>query len=62
MACKETTDLRLPDKSQRIVGTNWLKKYGHLVTDDPGFAAAAVYRLMIMAKVEPDAPELQGLK
>lgn len=57
-----TTDFSLPTAEQRRIGEVWLKRYGHLLADDPAFVAAAVYRVMMMARLEPNAPELQGLR
>ena len=51
----------LPSAIMRDVGEKWLREYGHLIKDDPAFVAAAVYRMMRLAKSDPDAAEIVGL-
>ena len=48
----------LPTVAQRRVGAEYLRRYAHMVADDPAFMAACVYRMMMLAKLRPDAPEL----
>jgi len=62
MSKDQTTRLdELPTAAQRQVGRAWLQLYGHMVADDPAFAAAAIWRCMWLAKHEPDAPDIQHL-
>ena len=51
----------LPTVAQRQVGRAWLQLYGHMIADDPAFAAAAIWRCMSKARYEPDSPEIQHL-
>jgi len=54
----EIAGYALPNPRQREVGEKYLRKYGHLAADDPAFVAAVVYRLMMRARLEPDAKDL----
>ena len=49
----------LPNELQRTVGEQWLRQFGGFVGTDPAFVAAAVYRMMRLARANPDAIELQ---
>ena len=49
----------LPNAAQRAVGERWLREHGRLVKRDPAFVAAAVYRMMRLAVIDPDAPEIR---
>lgn len=55
------TTADLPTVPQRQIGEAWLRLYGHMVADDPAFCAAAVYRCMMLARSNPNAPELAHL-
>lgn len=50
----------LPNPAQREVGTRWLMLYGD--HPDKAFVAAAVWRMMWLARHEPNAPELSGYR
>lgn len=50
-------DSELPDELARTVGQRWLEEYGDY--EDKAFVAVGVYRMMRLAMLEPDAPELE---
>lgn len=58
----EVDDGDLPNEVMRTVGRNWLERYGGNPTEDHAFIAAAVYRLMRLAKRNPEHPELAALR
>jgi hypothetical protein len=51
----------LPTLRQRQAGAAWLRLYGDDSMHDPFFVASCVYRVMQLAKAEPDAMELRHL-
>lgn len=53
----DLVDSELPNELARIVGKRWLEEYGD--HEDKAFVAAGVYRMMRLAMLEPDAPELE---
>ena len=61
MSNDQQTSEELPTVAQRRIGAVYLRKYAHMASDDPAFIAAALYRIMMLAKANPDAPELAWL-
>jgi hypothetical protein len=57
----KTPTTELSTIAQRQVGRAWIQLYGHMIADDPAFAAAAIWRCMWMARYEPDSHEIQHL-
>jgi hypothetical protein len=52
----------LPNAYQREVGEVWLRQYlAHHPLPDLAFAAAAVWRMMWLARHEPDAADLRAV-
>jgi hypothetical protein len=52
----------LPNAYQREVGEVWLRMYlAHNPMPDLAFAAAGVWRMMWIARHDPDAPDLRAV-
>lgn len=52
----------LPNAYQRAVGEVWLRQYlAHHPMPDFAFAAAGVWRMMWIARHDPDAPDLRAV-
>lgn len=61
MSHDPTQTTELPTVAQRQVGRAWIQLYGHMIQDDPAFAAAAIWRVMWVARYQPDSSEIQHL-
>lgn len=55
-------DRDLPNEDMRRIGGNWVRRYGHMMQDDPDFVAAALYRVMRLARRDPKYFELSLLQ